>query len=100
MKLTASTWGGGFRQLLDVHKGGVTPDSTNTDKGREGSKIPKNFVYVLNGRPLTAMVEHALDDFVWIPAVADDELIIEGVLVFFLILLELEPFITETNSLI
>ena len=46
------------------------------------------------------MVEHALDDFVWIPAVADDELIIEGVLVFFLILLELEPFITETNSLI
>ena len=46
---------------------------------------------------LTAMVEHALDDFVWIPAVADDELIIE---VFFLILLELEPFITETNSLI
>ena len=69
-------------------------------RGREGSKIPKNFVYVLNGRPLTAMVEHALDDFVWIPAVADDELIIEGVLVFFLILLELEPFITETNSLI
>ena len=75
-----------------------------TDRLREmrtrGSKIPKNFAYVLNGRPLAAMVEHALDDFVRIPAVADDELIIEGVLVFFLILLELEPFITETNSLI
>ena len=67
---------------------------------RNGDPKYQKLTDVINGRPLTAMVEHALDDFVWIPAVADDELIIEGVLVFFLILLELEPFITETNSLI
>ena len=34
-------------------KRGVTPDSTNTDKGREGVKNPEKFADVLYGWPLT-----------------------------------------------
>ena len=42
-----------FGPYLDIHKeGGVAPDSTNMDKGREGIKNPKIFADVLNGSPL------------------------------------------------
>ena len=49
MKLNPSIKGEG--PYLDIHKEGeVTPDSTNTDKWREGVNI---FADVLNGSPLS-----------------------------------------------
>ena len=49
--------GGGAEPIFGrPHRGGVSPDSTNMDKGREGVKNPEIFADVLNGSPLRVCV--------------------------------------------
>ena len=46
--------GGGSDHIFGrPQRGGVAPDSTNMNKGREGVKNPEIFADVLNGSPLT-----------------------------------------------
>ena len=46
-------WGGGSQAKCGrPQRGGVSPDSTYTNKGREGVKNPENFADVLDGWPL------------------------------------------------
>ena len=51
--MQAFIWEGGiYAKFGRPHRGGVSPDSTNMDRGREGVKNPEIFADVLNGSPL------------------------------------------------
>ena len=54
--------GGGAEPIFGrPHRGGgVSPDSTNMDKGREGVKNPEIFADVLNGSPQSEIVRSHL----------------------------------------
>ena len=52
LNLTVSIYEGGCQAKFGVHKEGVGPDSTNTDKRREGVKNPENFADLLYKWPL------------------------------------------------
>ena len=53
-------WGGGSDHIFGrPQRGGVAPDSTNMNKGRERVKNTEKFADVLNGSPL---IRHGQSD--------------------------------------